>query len=84
VAVAAAAAAVVDAAAVAAPATHDMHYLNPIQGGLKSTKNPVVKLKLNLQLEKDGHQMTSTVTSIYKEQSSMGFHERLAYLPCCV
>src|SRR6202451_4192049 len=46
----------------------DRHTLNPIQGGLKSMKNPVVKLKLNPQLESDGYRMANAVTSIYEER----------------
>jgi hypothetical protein len=46
----------------------DRHTLNPIQGGLKSMKNLVVKLELNLQLESDGHRMATAVTSIYEER----------------
>ena len=46
----------------------DRHTLNPIQGGLKSMKNLVVKLELNLQLESDGHLMATAVTSIYEER----------------
>jgi hypothetical protein len=46
----------------------DRHTLNPIQGGMKSMKNLVVKLELNLQLESDGHRMATAVTSIYEER----------------